>query len=193
MGYLQPVVLIFSYRKKGSNENSKRQIFITILALAFLILWSITVLELTDLSIKYLKDDQISQSMPLGVLIFIVIITYAITKYKLFNIKLIATQALVVGLVILIGSQFFFIQNPTNKILNGITLALALGFGYMLVKSVKLEVKRKEELQSLSDQLSDANAKLRQLDKAKSEFISIASHQLRTPLTSIKGFGSLAS
>ena len=68
-----------------------------------------------------------------------------------------------------------------------------LDFGYMLVKSVKLEVQRKEELQSLSDQLAVANDKLRQLDKAKSEFISIASHQLRTPLTSIKGFGSLAS
>ena len=126
-----------------------------------------------------------------GMVVFIGFLAYLIVRYKAFNIKLIATQALVVGLIILIGSQFFFIQNPTNKILNGITLALALGFGYMLVKSVKIKVKRKEELQSLSDQLSDANAKLRQLDKAKSEFISIASHQLRTPLTSIKGFGSL--
>ena len=190
-GISSAVVLIFSYRKKGSNENSKRQILITILALAFLILWSITVLELTDLSIKYLKDDQISQSMPLGVLIFIVIITYAITKYKLFNIKLIAAQALVVGLVILIGSEFFFIQSTTNIILTLITLLIALGFGYMLVRSVKLEVENKERLQNLSDQLAIANDKLRQLDKAKSEFISIASHQLRTPLTSIKGFGSL--
>jgi signal transduction histidine kinase len=126
-------------------------------------------------------------SMP----IFIAFLAYLIVKYKAFNIKLIGTQALVAALFILIGSQFFFIQNPTNIILNGITLALVLGFGYMLVKSVKLEVKRKEELQALSGQLSDANAKLRQLDKAKSEFISIASHQLRTPLTSIKGFGSL--
>ncbi len=126
-----------------------------------------------------------------GMTIFLGFLGYLIVRYKAFNIKLIATQALVVGLVILIGSQFFFIQNPTNKILNGITLALALGFGYVLVKSVKIEVKRKEELQMLSDELAIANDKLRQLDKAKSEFISIASHQLRTPLTSIKGFGSL--
>ena len=52
-------------------------------------------------------------------------------------------------------------------------------------------MRRKDELQSLSDQLASANDKLRHLDKAKSEFISIASHQLRTPLTSIKGFDSL--
>jgi signal transduction histidine kinase len=138
-------------------------------------------------------------------LIFLGLIVYAITRYKLFNIKLIATQVLVVALVILIGSQLFFIQNTTNKILTGITLALSLGFGYMLVKSVRLEVKqreeiqelyeqearRKAEIQKLADSLSVANDRLHQLDKAKSEFISIASHQLRTPPTSIKGFGSL--
>jgi signal transduction histidine kinase len=118
-------------------------------------------------------------------------LAYLIVRYQAFNIKLIGTQALVAALFILIGSQFFFIQNSTNIILNGITLALTLGFGYMLVKSVQNEVKRKEELQALSEQLGVANDKLRQLDKAKSEFISIASHQLRTPLTSIKGFGSL--
>jgi signal transduction histidine kinase len=118
-------------------------------------------------------------------------LAYLIVRYKVFNIKLLGAQALVAVLLIGIGSQFFFIQNPTNRILNAVTFCISLGFGYFLVKSVKLEVRRKEELQSLSDQLASANDKLRQLDKAKSEFISIASHQLRTPLTSIKGFGSL--
>lgn len=40
-------------------------------------------------------------------------------------------------------------------------------------------------------ELRESNAKLQQLDKVKDEFISMASHQLRTPLTSVKGYLSM--
>lgn len=43
----------------------------------------------------------------------------------------------------------------------------------------------------LYDQLRIANQKLRELDQAKSEFMSIASHQLRTPLAGIVGYLSM--
>ena len=40
-------------------------------------------------------------------------------------------------------------------------------------------------------ELARSNQKLKALDEAKDEFISMASHQLRTPLTSIKGYISM--
>jgi signal transduction histidine kinase len=48
-----------------------------------------------------------------------------------------------------------------------------------------------EENQHIVRQLRESNAKLRALDEAKDDFVSMASHQLRTPLTSVKGYVSM--
>lgn len=47
------------------------------------------------------------------------------------------------------------------------------------------------ENQKVLKELARSNQKLKALDEAKDEFISMASHQLRTPLTSIKGYLSM--
>jgi signal transduction histidine kinase len=48
-----------------------------------------------------------------------------------------------------------------------------------------------EENKHVLRRLSESNAKLRALDEAKDDFVSMASHQLRTPLTSVKGYISM--
>jgi signal transduction histidine kinase len=115
----------------------------------------------------------------------------SIFAVKPINFKLLVTGLLVLLLFMLIGSQIFYVKTIFNKVLTSITFVLVSIFGIMLVRTVRLEMERKEELQKLSDTFAKANDKLRRLDNAKNEFISIASHQLRTPLTAIKGFVSM--
>lgn len=48
-----------------------------------------------------------------------------------------------------------------------------------------------QKVNDATSQLREANERLRVLDRNKDDFVSMASHQLRTPLTSVKGYLSM--
>jgi signal transduction histidine kinase len=48
-----------------------------------------------------------------------------------------------------------------------------------------------EELRRNNDELAAVNAKLKELDRLKSQFLSVATHELRTPLSIILGYNSM--
>jgi signal transduction histidine kinase len=103
---------------------------------------------------------------------------YAIVKRELFGIKLVLTS-LLVGLIaiLILLDALIFTENLAFRLVKGGVLIIFIYFGYLLINSVLEEIKRREEIEKLS--------------KAKSEFISIASHQLRTPLTAVQGYVSM--
>jgi signal transduction histidine kinase len=55
----------------------------------------------------------------------------------------------------------------------------------------QFNVTLQKKIDDATKELKTTNDKLRALDEAKDEFVSMASHQLRTPLTSIKGYISM--
>ena len=126
-----------------------------------------------------------------GMPIFVGFLTYLIVEYKIYNLNILGAQALITTLWVLIGSLLFVAQSTQTKIVAGSTLLTAVILGVILVRSIKDTVKQREEIEKLAVKLERTNVRLQQLDKLKSEFVSIASHQLRGPLTSIRGYISM--
>jgi len=182
------------------KEERKMTIYFSIGAVCFLASFSgaNVVASLTE-------RWQILQYGLFGMPVFMAFLAFIIIKYKAFNIKLLGAQALVMGIIILIASQFAFIQNSTNRILTAVTLVIVAMFGWWLTVSVKRENEQNESLKQLNNIIAKqkdriekdketverANQELIRLDKAKTEFINIASHQLRTPISVISGVASM--
>jgi signal transduction histidine kinase len=76
-----------------------------------------------------------------------------------------------------------------NTISNELVIAIQNALSVQEVR--ELNATLQQRVSNATKELRASNVMLRRLDKVKDEFVSIASHQLRTPLTSVKGYISM--
>ncbi len=144
---------------------------------------------------------------------FVLILTYTITKYRLFNLKAVTAEIFVFALSLYFLLQVFSAKDPQARGLNVALFVVVLAFGFALIQSVLTETEQRERLEELTANLEDLNENLQEkvaeqtkeirksyeverqarleleeLDKAKDQFILTTQHHLRTPLTIVKGF-----
>lgn len=179
-------ILIRKFRSSVNSEKKQMQsMMLGVFLLLFLVIATIFI------PVVFFKINTFIVFLPVYSLIFLGFTGYAIVQHKLFSVKIIATKVFVAVLLIVLSSRIFVASTTEERLVELFVFLAVLSFGFLLIRGVIKEVEQREKMEILSRELAEANEELKKLDAAKSEFISLASHQLRAPLTVIRGYVSM--
>jgi signal transduction histidine kinase len=177
-------VFILWQRQNKAEDNIKKQL--SLVMKGILLMYALMIF-LIFLPLALLKITTLVPLFPAFTLVFTGMTAYAIVRYRLFNLKIITVEAITVVLWVMLFAKVFT-SDINESIINALIFISSLVFGVLLIRSVRKEVKQREQLEILDKELEAANEQLKILDKARADFITIASHQLRTPPATIKWY-----
>lgn len=115
---------------------------------------------------------------------FIFFAGYAILKTRFLNIRIVTTDIFIIILLVLTSLQILNAQTLIDVLIRFFIFILVILFSAVLIRGIRREIQQTEELEKLNAELDRAN-------KLKSEFLSFASHQLKSPMAVIKGYVTL--
>lgn len=189
------LLMLWSLALAWKKNDSKKRIQLSVILVAILLFFGIFAGTEYIASVTGVYEINLFGLFVLP--LFLIIMTFAITDLRLFQFRFVSTQILAYVLIIMVGSQLLFIEDTTSRTLSLITLAISLFMGVLLIENSKREEEARIRIEDLAKNLKDANARLdqandhlKELDQLKSEFLSIASHQLRAPITAVRGYAS---
>jgi signal transduction histidine kinase len=123
--------------------------------------------------------------------IFLLVTGSIIIKYNFWSFKVIATEFFIFVIFITLLVELFFATSVIDLLVKVAITLLVVFSSFFLMTSIRREIESKEKIEKLLRGLDDMHAQLKVLDKKKSEFLAIASHHLRDPLTTLKGYSSM--
>ena len=164
------------------NITERKQMLFVGIGVVLLLL----VFSLGNITLVFSLDPAWEQYKLFGMPIFVAFIAYSIVKFRTFNAKVMAAQALVVALAIAVLSLLFLQTIPNIRIIAGITFIFVCVLGYLLIRSVKREVQQREHIEVLAKELAETNDRQETL-------IHFIGHEVKGFLTKDAGvFASLS-
>jgi len=177
---------IYGYRKNTTGLEKVQANYILI---------SFFVLALSSTAFLPAYGIDISPFQYLFAVLCVLILTLAVTKYHLFETKVILTETLVGIMGIILVVLPFLMPTGNLKILTWLVFILFCFFGYYLIKATHEESRRREEAEmmavmerELRKNAEEINEDLKHLDNAKTQFLLSTQHHLRSPLSIIQGY-----
>lgn len=138
---------------KEKRSLERMQLLYLVLGIVFLLV----VFSIGNITLIFNLDPVYEQYKLFGMPIFVALIAYGIVKFKTFNAKILAVQALVAALAIAVLSLLFLQTLANIRIVSAVTFMFVCILGNSLIRAVKREISQREQIQLLANDLEDAN------------------------------------
>ena len=165
------------HKYKHSTDDAQRQFG---LVLSGIVIMLALIIATILVPIMFFGSVRFLAFTPLYTLAFLGMTAYAITKYQLFDIKVLLTQALTISLCLILFAKLFGEETVNAQVIDGLVLVAMAIFGFFLVRSVKKEVEQREKIQKLAEELQETNARQEGL-------IHFIGHEVKGFLTKAEG------